>query len=155
MWSVFPNGNKQLVSVGTFKWLSTLWPEPKKEGVDFMESAHKSRFWYGEKYEPLYPDHDFSKYHPAFCWTDNFDKMVAYYDTCPVEYLIEECNEAFYVDDVLAMLHSLHKRQPEKAIELAKAIIDLDKAAEYLLGGVKILQEEAKTFLEEKAAMVN
>jgi hypothetical protein len=143
-----------LLFVDTIKWFNTLYPLPIKEGVDLMCEVVKGGEWYGEKYEPLYPDHDFSKYHPAFCWTDNFDKMVAYYDTCPVEYLIEECNMAFYVDDVLAMLHSLYKRQPEKAIELAKAIIDLNKAEEYSLGGKKILQEEAKTFLEEKGVKV-
>jgi hypothetical protein len=108
-----------------------------------------SRSWYGysEDYKPLYPDHDFSEYGPAFCWTDDFDKMVAYYDTCPVEYLIEECNKAFYVDDVTAMLHSLYKRQPEKAIELAKAIIDLKKEEEFL-------QQEARDFLKEKGYKV-
>jgi hypothetical protein len=115
-----------------------------------------SRSWYGysEDYKPLYPDHDFSAYGIASGWTDDWNEKEAYYDTCPVEFLIEECNRAIWEDDITPMLRSLYKRQPERAIELAKAIIELKKGDEFSQEGKSFLQEEAKDFLEERGVNV-
>ena len=98
--------------------------------------------WFGEKYEPLYPELDFEGMGIATSWSDDPDYIENYYDTrCSTEFLIEEANFAEWLEDTMFIVRALYKRDPKKAIELTEAIIEHKKGDEYL-------QQEAQEYLD-------
>ena len=92
--------------------------------------------WYGESYHIPVTDET------TCIWSDDPIVKEAYYDTISTERLIIFADFAEYVDDTMPVIRALYKREPDKAIELTKAILEKGKGDEYL-------QEEAKSFLKK------
>jgi hypothetical protein len=76
-------------------------------------------------------------------WSDDSDEKQAHYETLQTNSLIYYADYAEYIDDTMPVIRALYKRDPDKAIELTKAILELGKA-------YGELDEEAKAFLKEK-----
>ena len=105
--------------------------------MEKTEVSRVSRRWYGESYHIPISDET------TCYWSESSVEKEAYYDTLSTERLIIFADFAEYVDDTMPVIRALYKRDPSKAIELTKTILEKGKGDDWL-------QKEAKKFLTEK-----
>jgi len=118
----------------------------KLENIRFDESGNIVGYgggdqWYGSKYTPPVepPDTNYLSEEE-----DPHEKQKIY-ETLETNILIYYADYALYPDDTMPMIRALDKRDPEKAIELTKAIFEKKKS-----GWDEWLYIDARKFLIEK-----
>jgi len=85
-----------------------------------------------------------------YCWSDDYDEKIVFYRNSPTEDLIDLVRHGGFVDDIPIALRELAERDPVKAIESAKHLLENDECDWILQARVaEFVAEHDKEYVTE------